>query len=96
MEGGAVSPALTAEEQELERQHAQVAVTPPTLPAGAELRRLASRAFDDLDRVMAGGTIEEKRGMISLYVKKIEAEPDRQTVQISLYPAILSRVIEGV
>ena len=51
--------------------------------------------LDQLDDVLAGGTIEEKRELISLYVQKVKADPDEQTVQISLYPMLFSRKIAG-
>jgi DNA invertase Pin-like site-specific DNA recombinase len=67
----------------------------PALPSADEIRRRASAAFDDLGRIIDGGTLEEKRDLISLYVEKIEADPHRQTVQISLYPTLFSRKIAG-
>ena len=42
----------------------------PALPAAAELRRNADRAFDGLDEVLAGGTIEQRRELIGLYVQQ--------------------------
>jgi len=42
----------------------------PALPAAAELRRDADRAFDELDKVLAGGTIEQRRELIGLYVQQ--------------------------
>jgi DNA invertase Pin-like site-specific DNA recombinase len=67
----------------------------PSLPAAAELRRNADRAFDELDKVLAGGTIEQRRELIGLYVQKIKADPDTNSVQISLFPALFSRVVAG-
>ena len=56
----------------------------------------ATAAFEDFDAVLAAASIEEKRELIRLYVKSIEAEPDRFAVQISLYPALFNRIIAGV
>jgi hypothetical protein len=67
----------------------------PALPAVAELRRNADRAFDELDKVLAGGTIEQRRELIGLYVHKIKADPDTNSVQISLFSALFSRVVAG-
>ena len=68
----------------------------PDLPDTNELRRRAAAAFDDLDAVIDGGTIEEKRELIKAYVKRIEADPTVHTVQISLYPALFTWIIAGV
>ena len=68
----------------------------PALPAAAELRN-ADSAFDELDKVLAGGMIQQRREMIGLYVQKIKADPDSNSVQISLYSALFSRrVVAGV
>lgn len=62
----------------------------PELPEVTELQRRAQAAFKELERVIENGTLEEKREIIATYVQKIKAEPDRQQVQISLYPALFS------
>lgn len=65
----------------------------PELPDAAELRGRACEAFTAFESILAGGTLEEKRELIGLYVQRIEADPDRQAVHISLYPALFSRKI---
>jgi hypothetical protein len=67
----------------------------PELPAAAELRNNVERVFDELDKVLVGGTIEQRRELIGLYVQKIKADPDNSSVQISLYSALISRVVAG-
>lgn len=87
---------LVAEQrQDVEAQLAEVAGTLPELPDVAELKARAAAAFDDLEGILARGTLEEKRELIALYVQKIKAEPDHHQVQISLYPALFSRKIAG-
>ena len=83
-------------EQEIETELSQLAAQAPSLPAADELRRRVSLQFDRLNEVLAGSTVEEKRELISYYIQKIKADPDQQTVQISLYPTLLSQKIAGV
>ncbi len=86
---------IAQEKREVEGELAKVKGAMPNLPDVKELRRRACAAFDDLEAVLKSGTIEEKRELISLYVQMIKAEPNRQSIQISLYPALFSRVIAG-
>ena len=65
----------------------------PTLPDAAELRVRASAAFDQMEAVLAKGTLEEKRELISAYVQTIKADPDQQSVRISLFAALFSRKV---
>jgi hypothetical protein len=58
---------------------------PPAIRAG--IRTGAASALAFMDRVLAAGTLEEKRELVALYVRRVEAVPARQTVRISLYPA---------
>jgi hypothetical protein len=58
--------------QDAERQLAAVSVPgPDDLPSMAELQARAAAAFDDLDAVIDGGTIEEKRELLGLYVQRV-------------------------
>lgn len=68
---------------------------PAEFPGVEDVRALASAAFDQLETVLEGGSIEEKRELIGLYVQRIKADPEQHTVQISLYPALFSREIAG-
>lgn len=63
------------------------------LPSADIIRERAVAEFDHLDQVIAGATVEEKREFISCYIQKIKADPDLQTVHISLYPTLLSQKI---
>ncbi len=45
------------------------------LPDAEELPDRSAAAFDDLDAVIAAGTIEEKRELVMAYVKRIEPDP---------------------
>jgi len=85
---------LADERQDLERDLVALAVPcADDLPNEAELRARTAAAFDDLAAVMDGGTIEERREMLGLYVQTIEADPDSQGVRIGLYPPLFSRKI---
>jgi ribosomal protein S15P/S13E len=67
----------------------------PDLPDVEVLRRRTAAAFDQLQEIIDGGAIEEKRELLAAYVQKIEADPHSSTVQISLYPTLFSRGIAG-
>ena len=86
---------IAKEREVLEAELAKVKTETPCLPDVDVIRERATAAFDDLETILANSSIEEKRGLIALYVEKIKAEPDTQTVQISLYPLLFSRIIAG-
>jgi site-specific DNA recombinase len=86
---------IVEERATVEKDLGELPPAVPALPAVAELRRNADRAFDELDKVLAAGTIEQRREMIGLYVQRIKADPDNNSVQISLYSALFSRVVAG-
>jgi hypothetical protein len=67
----------------------------PELPGMTEIRGKAREAFNHLEDVLVGGTIEERRELVGLYVKKIKADPDSCNVEISLYPAMFTAVLAG-
>lgn len=86
---------VSGERAAVERRLNDLPGTPAELPGVEQVRALASVAFEQLETVLEGGSIEEKRNLIGLYVKCIEADRDQQTVEISLYPALFSREIAG-
>ncbi|MCE5324867.1 MAG: recombinase family protein [Planctomycetaceae bacterium] len=93
---------LYSEARELAQQRMQVECDladarkgSPELPDLGEIRDKAAEAFERLEDVLTGGTIEEKRELIGLYVQTIKAEPDSYSVQISLYPAMFTAVLAG-
>ena len=88
--------ALADNRRQVESELLGLAEQAPSLPDADELRLRVSAEFDRLGEVLAGGTVEEKRELISCYIQKIKADPDRQTVHISLYPTLLSQRIAGV
>jgi site-specific DNA recombinase len=67
-----------------------------TLPPLGQLRRKIAAEFDAVETLIASGTLEERRSLISCYVKEIKADPNRSTVRIGLYPTLLSQRIAGV
>jgi site-specific DNA recombinase len=87
--------ALADDRRQVEAELAGLAEKAPNLPGADELRRRVSAEFDLLGEVLGGGTVEEKRELISHYIQKIKADPDQQTVHISLYPTLLSQKIAG-
>ena len=66
---------------------------PAGLPPMGQLRSKIAAEFDAVDRLIASGTVEERRSLISCYVKEIKADPDSSTVRIGLYPTLLSQRI---
>lgn len=65
------------------------------LPPVGDLRERIAAEFDAVESLVASGTLEERRGLISCYVKEIKADPNRSTVHIGLYPTLLSQRIAG-
>jgi hypothetical protein len=81
--------------QEVEKELSQRTEL-PKLPNAKQMRAMAGAAFDRLENVVAGGLLEERREILAHYVQTIKADPDRSTVEISLYPALFSLKIAGV
>lgn len=81
---------LATDREQVEADLAATTSKVPALPGMDEIRRRAASEFDRLEEVLGGATVEEKRELIACYVQKIKADPDRQTVEISLYPTLLS------
>ncbi|MCX5659620.1 MAG: recombinase family protein [Planctomycetota bacterium] len=77
-------------EAELGRQEKR-----PELPGPAELRKRIAKAFDRLERVLADGTLEERRDVLALYVQTIKAEPDHQSIRVGLYSPLFTSGIAG-
>ncbi|MEO6434449.1 MAG: hypothetical protein ABIP55_01645, partial [Tepidisphaeraceae bacterium] len=80
---------VAEEKESLERQ----IIEQPTVkvPSPSEVRAQAASLFVRLEAVIAGGTIEEQRQFVALYVHRIEADPKSQRVKISLYPPMFNR-----
>ena len=86
---------LAADRERVERNLANAGPATPDLPGVDEIRRRASAEFDRLKHVLVNASVEEKRELIACYVQAIKADPDRQTVHISLYLTLLSQKIAG-
>lgn len=84
---------VTEEKATIERRLVELSASRVDVPSVETLRERIGQAFDKLETGFAGGTIEEQRELIGLYVQTIKAEPDRNTVKISLYPPLFSRGI---
>jgi DNA invertase Pin-like site-specific DNA recombinase len=87
--------AFATERAEIERDLAKEMNALPDLPDANAIRARAAAAFDELQTVLEGGTIEQQRELLALYVQRIKADPDAGSVQIGLYPALFSRKVAG-
>ena len=65
------------------------------LPPLGQLRDKIAAELNAVEDLVASGTVEERRSLISCYVKEIKADPNRSTVRIGLYPTLLSQRIAG-
>ncbi len=88
--------AVGAERVQVEAELSGLPASMPSLPPAQVIRERAAAEFDRLEQVLSSASVEEKRELIACYVQQIKAEPDRHTVQISLYPTLLSPKIAGV
>lgn len=86
---------LSAERAQVESELASIG-TDVSLPPVGDLRRRIAEEFDRFESLIASGTIEERRALISCSVKEIQADPDPQMVRIGLYPTLLSQRIAGI
>ncbi|MCB9837746.1 MAG: recombinase zinc beta ribbon domain-containing protein [Phycisphaeraceae bacterium] len=86
---------LVQERREIEAALA-TASDQASLPPAGDLRKRIAAEFDAVEALVASGTLEERRNLISCYVKEIKADPNQQVVQIGLYPTLLSQRIAGV
>jgi site-specific DNA recombinase len=87
--------ALVAERETIQSRLIEEPAGTIQFPGAGEIRRLAENLFDQMETVFDGGGIEEKRGLMAEYVNRIDAEPARNTVRISLYPTGLSQMVAG-
>ncbi len=88
--------ALAGERDEVVRNLSEMGNRIPQMVDAKELRKLAEREFEDLESVVQSGTVEEKRALLGQYINRVDAEPERNTVRISLYPPGLSQMVAGV
>jgi hypothetical protein len=85
--------ALSSEYAQVAEQLAKLPANCPALPSPELIRERAAAEFDRMEHVVSSATVEEKRELIACYVQKIKADPDLQSVEISLYPTLLSQKI---
>jgi len=48
-----------------------------------------------MGNIFAGGTVDQKKEFVAIYVKTLEADPNAKSVKISLFPALFSQIIAG-
>ena len=65
----------------------------PPMPSMEEIQASAQAGCRRLEKVLATGTVEEKREIIALYVHEIVADPEKERIAISLYPAAFNQKI---
>jgi len=82
--------AIAEERKTVEKDLATIPSKSPALPPTATIATNAASAFDELDRVLELGTIEEKRELLTLYVQKIQADPNLHQVGIGLYSSLFT------
>ena len=62
------------------------------MPPVGELRAKIAAELDAVESLIASGTVEERRSLISCYIEDIQADPDSSAVRIGLYPTLLSQI----
>jgi site-specific DNA recombinase len=85
---------LVSERSEIERE-LEAITSNINLPSIGDLHKRISDEFEDIEKLLASGTLEERRSMIGNYVDRIKADPNEQVVHIGLYPTLLSQRIAG-
>lgn len=85
---------LVAERTEIEHELESV-TTNADLPPVGDLRNRIAAEFENIQELLASGSLEERRSMIGNYVDEIKADPNEQVVHIGLYPTLLSQRIAG-
>ena len=85
--------AITEEKTQVERRLSECSAELPTLASKQEIRTRAKVAFDQLEEVLEGGELEQKKELIALYLHRIDADPAQHRIQISIYPALFTRKI---
>ena len=84
---------LVEEKSSTEKRLAEVKRALPKLPSEAVIRSRAAMALDEFEATIESAPLEQRREMVRTYVEKIEADPDSQTVRISLFSPLFSSVI---
>jgi hypothetical protein len=67
----------------------------PEVPDAREIARWASDELNNLDQLLASGSLEEKRALIRTYVKGIKSDPITHEVEVHVMPALFSRIGTG-
>lgn len=84
---------LREERQKVEQTLSEYMAEPPPMPSMEEIQASAQAGCCRLEKVLATGTVEEKRELIALYVHEIVADPEKERIAISLYPAAFNQKI---
>ncbi|MCR9248757.1 MAG: hypothetical protein NXI31_27320, partial [bacterium] len=65
----------------------------PELPALPDLKQRITAEFDQMEALLASGTLEERRALVGCYVAQIKTKPEEATVCIGFLSG-LSQMVE--
>lgn len=85
---------LLAAEREQVQADLTAAGPEPELPALPDLRQRINAEFDQMEALLASGTLEERRALVGCYVAQIKTKPEEETVCIGFLSG-LSQVVAG-
>lgn len=81
-----------------ERKQVQVDLTAvgaePELPALPDLKQRINAEFDQMEALLASGTLEERRALVGCYIAQIKTKPEEATVCIGFLSG-LSQMVAG-
>jgi site-specific DNA recombinase len=86
---------LAEERAQVQGQLDEVAQEVPDLPSSQEIAARADAALTNLDKLLESGSLEEQRELVRTYVKGIKVDPATQTLELSVMPALFSRIVTG-
>lgn len=66
----------------------------PQLPPLPELRQRIAAEFDQMEALLASGTLEERRALVGCYVAQIKTKPEEETVCVGFLSG-LSQMVAG-
>jgi len=86
---------LSDERQQVRAELQTIAADMPELPSAKEIAQKADEELSHLNTLMATGTLEERRELIRNYVKGAKVDPNVEEIEVSLVPALFSRIATG-
>jgi site-specific DNA recombinase len=92
----AKAKALADERQQVQSQLDAQGAGVPELLKPEEIARRAEEELSNLDRLLKGGSVEEKRELVRTYVKAMKVHPGKEEMEIDFLPALFTRIGTGV